>query len=71
MTIVRKCRATSCKGDPTAYQIVLPVQFTELQQKEQLAKLAMARNDLAAAPSARKFKFISNVNSQVSVRSCC
>ena len=49
----------------------MPAQFTELQQKEQLAKLAMARNDLAAAPSARKFKFISNVNSQVSVRSCC
>ena len=47
------------------------VQFTELQQKEQLAKLAMARTDLATAPSARKFKFVSNVNEQVSPGSCC
>ena len=45
-------------------------QFTELQQKEQLAKLAMARSDLAAAPSARKFKFVSGVNEQVSLGSC-
>ena len=40
-------------------------QFTDLQQKEQLAKLAMARSELAAAPSTRKFKFVSGVNSQV------
>jgi len=43
------------------------VQFTDLQQKEQLAKLAMARNDLASAPSAKKFKFVSAVNDQVSL----
>ena len=48
-----------------------PAQFTELQQKEQLAKLAMARTDLATAPSARKFKFVSNVNEQVSLLRCC
>ena len=43
------------------------VQFTDLQQKEQLAKLAMARNDLASAPSTKKFKFVSAVNDQVSL----
>ena len=46
--------------------LLCTVQFTELQQKEQLAKLAMARTDLASAPSTRKFKFVSNVNEQVS-----
>ena len=41
-------------------------QFTELQQKEQLAKLASAREALAAAASGtRKFKFVSGVNEQV------
>jgi hypothetical protein len=40
-------------------------QFTELQQKEQLAKLAMARNALATAPATKKFRFISAVNDQV------
>jgi hypothetical protein len=40
-------------------------QFTELQQKEQLAKLALARQSLAAAPATRKFKFVSGVNDQV------
>ena len=41
-------------------------QFTELQQKEQLAKLASAREALAAAASGtRKFKFVSGVNDQV------
>ena len=44
---------------------VAAAQFTDLQQKEQLAKLAMARSELAAAPSTRKFKFVSGVNSQV------
>ena len=44
---------------------VAAVQFTDLQQKEQLAKLAMARSELAAAPATRKFKFVSGVNSQV------
>ena len=40
-------------------------QFTELQQKEQLAKLASAREALAAAASGtRKFKFVSGVNDQ-------
>ncbi|BDA49057.1 ADP,ATP carrier protein 1 [Coccomyxa sp. Obi] len=39
-------------------------QFTELQQKEQLAKLAMARQALASAPTTKKFKFISGVNDQ-------
>lgn len=55
---------------PTSLTLACSVQFTELQQKEQLAKLAMARTDLAAAPSTRKFKFVSNVNEQVSLRSC-
>ncbi len=46
-------------------------QFTELQQKEQLAKLAMARQALASAPTTKKFKFISGVNDQVCVCQCC
>ena len=50
-----------------ALTLLCAVQFTELQQKEQLAKLAMARTDLATAPSTRKFKFVSNVNEQVSL----
>ena len=41
------------------------MQFTELQQKEQLAKLAMARQALATAPATKKFRFISAVNDQV------
>ena len=41
------------------------MQFTEAQQKEQLAKLAMARQALATAPATKRFKFISGVNSQV------
>ena len=44
---------------------VAAAQFTDLQQKEQLAKLAMARSELAAAPATRKFKFVSGVNEQV------
>ena len=55
---------------PTSLIPVCAAQFTELQQKEQLAKLAMARSDLAAAPSARRFKFVSQVNEQVSLGSC-
>lgn len=63
-------------GPLTLYLCMLTVcmaglQFTELQQKEQMAKLAMARNDLASAPSARKFKFISAVNDQVKALSLC
>ena len=50
-----------------ALSVLWPVQFTDLQQKEQLAKLAMARNDLASAPSTKKFKFVSAVNNQVSL----
>ncbi len=47
-------------------------QFTELQQKEQLAKLASAREALAAAASGtRKFKFVSGVNEQVCFRGAC
>ena len=41
------------------------MQFTDAQQKEQLAKLAMARQALSTAPAAKKFKFISAVNDQV------
>ncbi len=44
-------------------------QFTEAQQKEQLAKLALARQALATAPATKRFKFISAVNSQVPCRS--
>ena len=47
----------------------LCVQFTELQQKEQLAKLAMAREGLATAPATRRFKFVSALNEQVRVPS--
>ena len=46
-------------------ELPLCVQFTELQQKEQLAKLAMARESLATAPATRKFKFVSALNEQV------
>jgi hypothetical protein len=38
-------------------------QFTELEQKEQLAKLASAREALATAGT-KKFKFVSGVNDQ-------
>lgn len=41
------------------------VQFTDLQRQEQLAKLALARQALVAAPATKKFKFVSAVNEQV------
>lgn len=47
------------------------MQFTELQQKEQLAKLALARQQLAAAPTTKKFKFVSGVNDQVCTSLYC
>lgn len=45
--------------------VVSAAQFTDAQQKEQLAKLAMARQALSTAPAAKRFKFISAVNDQV------
>ncbi len=55
-------RFTGCE---TELCCVMCAQFTELQQKEQMAKLAMARQALASAPTTKKFKFISGVNDQV------